>query len=167
MGRLPVMKIVNILILVLLAFTGVSWAQICGAPANNGGAYLPFAANATLTGTDTISLSTGNQKLTLPTSGTSATETLTIQKGALSPAASALNVFVVQFLICQNTGGNVTLTFAAGSGITNFEWTVAGSTSATVGQPGYTLTAGNGDWYTCTFDNTNLKCSEVMSNQPC
>lgn len=114
-----------------------------------------MVANVNLAGTDTISLAGGNQKFTL-----TANETLTIQEGAITNTPSATNLYRTQFEICQNNTGNFTLAFAAGTGVSNIYWSGGA-------QPGYTLTAGNGDWYSCSYDGTYLRCAETMSNVPC
>ena len=151
------------------------------ASSNVGGGW---AANVNLTGTDTISLSGGNQKLSI-----GANETLTIQSGTIANTPSATNVYTSQLEICQfanancltgshnpvacctgmgtGTCGNSTLTFAAGTGITNFQWYGSGTSGATLGQLGYTLTQGNGDQYLLNYDGTNLKVSEPLPNTPC
>ncbi len=115
----------------------------------------PFAANVNLTGTDTMSLSGGNQKFTL-----TANETLTIQSGTLPVTASATKWYPVQFEICQNVTGNFTLAFTAGSGVGAIQWSGGA-------QPGYTLTPSNGDLYSCIYNGTNLACREIVSNVPC
>jgi hypothetical protein len=133
---------------------GGSGAAVSGAAAYSniaGG----VAANVNLTGTDAISLSAGNQKLTL-----TANETLTIQAGSIANTPSATNLYRVQFRICQNATGNFTLAFAPGPGVNNIYWSGAA-------QPGYTLTPNNGDWYECFYDGANLRCREFMSNVPC
>lgn len=161
----------------------VAWAQ--SGLGNGTGSTSSMAANVNLTGSDTVSLSGGNQKFTLTANESNAGCTgsaapdacctgagtgtcgLTIQEGALPGTPSTTNLYTTQFEICQNGTGNFQLAFAAGTGVINFEWSGSGSASATVGQPGYTLTAGNADWYACNFDGTSLRCKETMSNQPC
>jgi hypothetical protein len=130
-----------------------------GAAASGAAAYSNIAggiaANVNLTGTDTIFLSSGNQKLTL-----TANETLTIQAGSIANTPSATNLYRAQFRICQNATGNFTLAFVAGTGVSNIYWSGGA-------QPGYTLTPNNGDSYECFYDGTNLRCREFMSNVPC
>lgn len=137
------------------AATGSTVSSIASGAAAYSNISGGFAANANLTGTDTVSLSTGNQKLTL-----TANETLTIQKGTITNTPSATNIYTNQFEICQNATGNFTLAFAAGTGVSNIYWNGGA-------QPGYTVTPSNGDWYTCQYDGTNLRCRETMSNAPC
>lgn len=139
--------------ILFLVFPAAAFAQ--AGLGGGTGSTSSMAANTNLTGTDTVSLSGGNQKLTL-----TANETLTIQSGTLPGTPSATNLILTQFEICQNGTGNFTLAFATGTGVTNLYWSGGA-------QPGYTLTASNGDWYACSFDNTSLRCRETMSNQPC
>lgn len=114
-------------------------------------------ASVTLTGTDTVLLSAGAQKVVMPnTSGTA--ETITLSSTGVTPTASPTTQWPNTFEICQGTGGNDTLTFAL-SGISNLYW------SGGV-QPGYTLTASRCDWYSCKYDGTNIRCAQTMSNQP-
>jgi hypothetical protein len=112
-----------------------------------------WAPNVNLTGTDTVSLSEGNAQYTL-----TANETLTIQAGSLS--ATPINRFDWQFEVCQNAGGNFTLAFSPGTGISAIQWS-GGS------QPGYSMTASNGDVYDCSYNGTNLYCREIISNVEC
>jgi hypothetical protein len=65
-----------------------------------------------------------------------------------------------QFEVCQNSAGNFSLSFVAGSGINAIQW--SGGL-----QPGYTTTALNGDFYDCSYNGTNLNCWETISNVPC
>lgn len=215
-----------LMVLPLAARAGDSYNL--GASVVTAGNYVhQMAANANLTGTDTVLLANGSQKLTL-----TANETLTIaltnlpawqsthsyalntqifpttnntagnyfqvtacsggcpqNSGGSQPnwasscgahystctdgsvtwtnegpvlltSASATSLPTFNFQICQNGTGNFTLAFAAGTGVSNLYWSGGA-------QPAYTLTANNGDMYTCTFDGTNLRCQETMSNQPC
>jgi hypothetical protein len=151
----------------------VAYSNISGGMA----ASANLGAGATA-GADTVSLAIGNQKLVLTAnesnSGCTANATpdacctgsgtgtcgLTIQEGSISNTPSTTNLFRSQFEICQNGTGNFQLAFLAGTGVSNIYWS-GGS------QPGYTLTASNGDWYECNYDGTNLRCRMTMSNLPC
>jgi hypothetical protein len=115
-----------------------------------------FAANVNLTGTDSVSLSGGNQKLTL-----TANETLTINEGTISNTPSATNLYRTQFEICQNGTGGYTIALSAGTGVSNIY--LSGGASSL----GNTLTASYGDWLTCNYDGTNLRCGFSQVNEPC
>jgi hypothetical protein len=113
---------------------------------------VPWAANTNLTGTDTVSLAGGNAQFTL-----TANENLTIQG---TSGYSPTDRLEWQFEVCQNSTGNNSLAFVAGSGISAIQW--SGGL-----QPGYTTTALNGDFYDCSYNGTNLYCWEIISNVPC
>jgi hypothetical protein len=148
-------------ILLFAALGGHAHAQAgFGGSGGGGGANVAsltgvFAANVNLTGSDATAVSTGNAKFTL-----AANESLTINSGTPSPAASATLQYPWMFQVCQGGAGNYTLAFVAGTGVSNIYWS-GGS------QPGYTLTLNYGDYYACWYDGTNLRCRLSMANQPC
>lgn len=135
--------------------TAGNYVQQVAANSNLGTGSTNGCLTASGTNTDTTTLGCGSQKLTL-----TANDTLTIAQGTLAVTPSVTSVIGINFLICQNATGNFTLAFAAGSGISNIYWNGGA-------QPGYTLTANNGDAYSCSFDGTNLRCAQTMSNVPC
>jgi hypothetical protein len=118
-----------------------------------GGLPENWTASVNLTGTDTVPLLANGAKYVL-----TANETLTIQQGSVAASLTRRSRFAMQ--ICQNATGNFTLSFAAGKGISNINW--SGGM-----QPGYTLTANSGDFYECLYDGSNLDCRETISNVPC
>jgi hypothetical protein len=111
-----------------------------------------WAANTNLTGADTVSLSDGNAQFTI-----TAHEVLTIQG---TSGYSPTNRLEWQFEVCQKAHDHHSLRFLAGSGISAIQW--SGGL-----QPGYTTTAGNGDFYDCDYNGTNLYCWKTISNVPC
>lgn len=126
-------------------------------------------ANVNLAGpTDLVCLGTSSSGCASPTAELQGAgkltlqgnDTITIKAGALPITASPSNVLTVQFQICQDGTGNHTLAFGVAGAISQLYWN--GGT-----QPGYTLTANNGDSYSCSYDGTSLRCAETMSNVPC
>lgn len=136
--------------------TAGNYVQQVAANSNLGTGSINGCLTASGTNTDTTTLGCGSQKLTL-----TANDTLTIAKGTLAVTPSVTSVIGINFLICQDGTGNHTLSIAAdGTTVLHLYWNGGA-------QPGYTLTANNGDAYSCSFDGTNLRCAQTMSNQPC
>lgn len=151
-------KLKYLLPLALLLLPCVAHAQYQGIPRNMG-------ANVTLSGgTDTVTLASGNQKVTL-----GANEVITLAAGTFPITSSATNINPITLEVCQDGTGNRTLNFVAGAGVTNICYSGGGTCAASPAQPviGYTLTASNGDVWKVDFNGTNVYLSQVMTNVPC
>lgn len=127
-------------------------------------AYEPLVNGATLIGNSIPVSSTSNivmnpliNKYTISGNATfTPTKPLGGNDGFFASAGAPVTF---GFEVCQGTGGNFTEAFNNPSGGT-LEWTGGA-------QPGYTLTQGNGDFYQCNYNGTNVYCHQTLSNVLC